>query len=60
MQDILQPSYYCQANFYANFFHKNSKKQEKKAGTNFFLLSRSIKMIGRLMKNYLHRPGKTL
>ena len=34
-----------------NFFHKNSKKQEKEAGTNFVLFSRSKDMIGKFIKN---------
>ena len=38
------------------FSHKSSKKQEKEAGINFILLSRSRQMIGWFMKTYLHRP----
>ena len=42
------------------FFHKNFKKQEKNAGTDFLLLSRSRYMMGQFMKAYLHKPIKSL
>ena len=38
----------------------SSKNEEKEAGTNFVLLSRSRNMIGRFMKTYLHKPIKIL
>ena len=41
-------------------FYKSSKKQEKEAGTNFPLLSRSKNMIGLFMKTYLHKAIKIL
>ena len=37
------------------FLYQNSKKQEKKAATNFTLLCRSRNLIMRCMKTYLHR-----
>ena len=39
---------------------EKSRKQEKKAGTNFVLWSQSSNMIGRFMKAYFHRPIKSL
>ena len=38
------------------FFHEKSKKQEKKAGTNFVLLSPLRNVIQQFMKTYLHIP----
>ena len=43
-----------------DFFHEKFKKQEKEAGTNFNLLTKSRNMIRQLMKTYLHRPTKIL
>ena len=35
------------------FFHKNSKRQENEAGTNFALLNQSRNMVGQFKKTYL-------
>ena len=42
------------------FFHKNSEKQEKEAGTNFVLFSLSRNMIWRFMRAYLRKLDEIL
>ena len=41
-------------------FYEKFKKQEKEAGTNFYLLSQWKNLIGRFIKIYLNRPIKIL
>ena len=41
-------------------FHEKSKKQEKEASTNFFLLCQLRNMVEQFKKTPLHRPKKIL
>ena len=50
----------CQFYEYRTFFHKISKKQEKKAGINFALFFGSRNVIRQFIKTYLHRLIKML